>query len=242
MWSGNAVEVESVPAPAEPLAAPATEAEQPAALPEPAQAPAPVVTADGQPTPAPPKRTLKPRTVASAQPSTAASASEPSSESAGSTSVASFGSVGLPPGVRHLPSAFARALPEASYGDAGWEDLPLGGAGEFTLELTVDDEGKLGELVYTDPKQRDRLAAPLRHMVERAMILLKSGTFSIAQSTRESGRQRFKLSVEISQEAPPDEGVPFNKAYDSPRPGHPGNARILLRSGRRIYTRIWLVP
>ncbi len=250
VWSGYSVDVETVALTSDAPAAPATP-EKPVEPAEPAAAPPqPETTPETEPASAAerepairPKRASKPRAAATPSASENAPAAAAPGENDGLATTASFGSAGLPLHVRHLPGAFTRALPAVAYHDDGWAKLPLGPAGEFVVDLVVDEEGKLGELVYVDSKVRDRLSPPLRHMVEKAMVALRGGTFSVALKARESGRQRFKLSVEISQEAPPETaGVLFNKGYEAPRPGHPGNARFLLPSGRRIFTRIWLLP
>src|SRR5690606_28027889 len=64
----------------------------------------------------------------SATPTSAGSATSASEGSAASPAQDSgtFGAVGLPPGVRHLATAFARALPAWGYRDAAWSKLPAG--------------------------------------------------------------------------------------------------------------------
>jgi hypothetical protein len=154
-----------------------------------------------------------------------------------SASPSTFGAEGLPPGVRHLPKAFARALPQAGWRDSSWLELPLGHVGELEFELVVDEQGKLGELVYVDPKASARQPAPLRRMVERGLMMLRSGTFSLAPSARESGRQRLKIVAALSQVA----AAPETWSFDPPQPGRAGRSVFVLTSGLRMEARISLV-
>ncbi|HVJ18110.1 MAG TPA: hypothetical protein VM686_21970, partial [Polyangiaceae bacterium] len=138
---------------------------------------------------------------------------------------------------RHLPKAFARALPQAGWRDSTWQDLPLGDAGELVIELIVDEQGKLADLVYVDPKESQKQPAPLRRMVERCVTMLRSGTFSLAPSARESGRQRLKIEARLSQVETDKEKY----SSDAPAPGHAGNGEFILTSGLRMFARISIV-
>jgi hypothetical protein len=162
---------------------------------------------------------------------------EGSTAAAASAAPASFGAEGLPPGVRHLPKAFARALPQAGWRDNGWLELPLGRVGELVVELVVDEQGKLAELVYVDPKASQRQPAALRRMVERCVMMLRSGTFSLAPSARESGAQRLRIEAELSQ----TEAAPEAWSFEPPAAGRPGRGVFVLASGLRMEARISLM-
>jgi hypothetical protein len=261
-WSGSAVEVESIGVEQHSGATPGEEAPEEVAQPAPAS-PAAVEAPEAPPDrprrvspsaptntaalaersePKPEKRTLSPVEAALAageatfrgKQGTTDKSSETASTDPGP---ASFGGEGLPPGVRHLPKAFARALPQAGWRDSSWQDLPLGSVGELVIELVVDEQGKLDELVYVDPKASQRQPAPLRRMVERCVMMLRTGTFSLAPSARESGRQRLKVEAKLSQV----EAAPETWSFEPPAAGHPGKGVFVLTSGLRMEARISLL-
>ncbi len=99
----------------------------------------------------------------------------------------------------------------------------------------MNAEGKLGELSYPQPKLAAKQVAPVRHAVERTMLLLRAGTFSLAPNQLENGVQRLRIEFELSEV--PNEGAEgvdhFQKGFASaggraPRPQH---FRFELREG-----------
>ena len=158
------------------------------------------------------------------------------SAAATSHSHASLGAVGLPPGVRHLAKAFARALPEGGHRDAAWSELPLGPAGRAKVSIFVNEQGHI-EQAELDPAQQT--PEPLRRMIERTLLLLKSGTFSLDQQRVSAGIQRISVEVTLSQEATAgDEAdaplLMAKEGHQAPEPMHPGYARFTLNSGRHL--------
>jgi len=148
----------------------------------------------------------------------------------------SFGALGLPAGVRHFGKAFARALPASTYGDSRWSELPLGPFDTTLVEVTIDAEGKLAELA---PERQQTPPALVRSMLDRARLLLKSGVFSLDPERESAGRERWRLSVSVSEaQANPDENAKpsdlYNMGHQPPRPGQPGYARFTLNSGRHV--------
>jgi hypothetical protein len=143
-----------------------------------------------------------------------------------------------------LPYAFTRALPQASSGDEGWATLPLGAAGEIEISIPVNAEGKLGELSYPQPKLAAKQVAPVRHAVERTMLLLRAGTFSLAPNQLENGVQRLRIEFELSEV--PNEGAEgvdhFQKGFVAPEGGRPGRSTFVSSSGRRVEALVYVVP
>jgi hypothetical protein len=168
-------------------------------------------------------------------PSTAASGS-PSDNGVAS---GAFGAQGLPVGVRHLPKAFTRALSIADRSDPRWLTLAPGPAGEARVQIAIDDDGKLGELAYRDPDERDRLAPVVRHLLENTRLLLESGHFSVDPTALRAGVQRLRVRVEVVERAggsDPD-GDPNELReleYEAPTATKPGRGSFALNSGRRV--------
>lgn len=248
-WGARSVEVGTVPD----SVAPQPARSQPRA-PETAAAEKP------HPVPTPPDRTaererLEPSKVGAvrrARPAVRAAASQgpPSSPAASATEAAkaapagnaaaeaggSFGAVGLPQGMRHLATAFTRALPAGSYRDAAWLQLPLGKVGEAQVALHVSESGAL-EAVELTPAEG--VHPVLARMIQRAELLLKSGTFSLDQRKVRGGVERLLLEVTLAQrDANPDElAAPqqlFAQGYKPPTLSQPGFARFTLNSGRHM--------
>jgi hypothetical protein len=156
----------------------------------------------------------------------------------------SFGSAGLPAGVRHLPNAFTRALAIANRGDRRWRDLPLGQAGEARVELGVGEEGQLGELEFSDERQRDALAPVVRHLLDNTVLLLKNGRFSLDPRKERPGTARLRVVVEITERSDANpEGDPselFGVAWEAPSGRKPGKSGFILNSGRQVTAWVWV--
>ncbi len=178
----------------------------------------------------------------SGAPATSAQASEepraPAANSAES-GAGVFGAVGLPPGVRHLALAFARALPKGAHSDSAFRELPLGKLGEARVRLRVDEDGKLGPLEFVDERARDTLPAPIVRMLENALRLLAFGRFSLATDELEPGVLALRVRVELSEEAPSiAENAQPNHVRELKGPAsgaeNPKRAWFILNSGRRV--------
>ena len=227
---------ERAPERPEPASAPASqnENEKPAARDAPA-APAEAPRAAPRRAPSAPPRAAPtaPRAVAS---SSVASAAAPSASGATvSPEAGSFGAVGLPAGTQYFARAFARALPVV-LGDVGWLSQPLGPGGEASLDVAIDEGGRIAE-VTLDPK----VATPplLKRAIDRVFLLLKSGTFSLDGSRVQVGVERLALSVRLAEGAPnPDESADpklmNEKGHRAPTRERPGDAHLTFNSGRRV--------
>jgi hypothetical protein len=217
------------------LAAAAPSHEGVSAEPPPVRKPARAARVDSPPNPS--NRDKVART-ASGQPAAAlAAAPAPSAAAATSDAAGSLGNVGLPAGVRHLATAFTRALPAGGYRDAAWTELPLGKVGTASIALSVSDSGTLEE-VAIEPAQS--LSPVLGRMIDRAVLLLKSGTFSLdPRKVSGGGTEHLELEVTLStRPANGDElaapGGLFAQSFAPPQPDRPGYARFTLNSGRHI--------
>jgi hypothetical protein len=138
--------------------------------------------------------------------------------------------------VRHLAKAFARALPEGGHRDPAWSELPLGLAGRAVLTLHIDAEGHLEQAEFD---REIPTPAALKRMVERTLLLLKSGTFSIDKKSVSAGVERLAIEVTLTQEAtdPDETGAPLlmaKEGHQAPERGRPGYARFTLNSGRHM--------
>ncbi len=161
---------------------------------------APRVAPRAAPTAAPRAAPTAPRAVAS---SSVASAAAPSASGATvSPEAGSFGAVGLPAGTQYFARAFARALPVV-LGDVGWLAQPLGPGGEASLDVSIDEGGRIAQ-VTLDPES----ATPplLKRAIDRAFLLLKSGTFSLDGSRVQVGVERLALSVRLAEGTPNPDG------------------------------------
>jgi hypothetical protein len=184
----------------------------------------------------------------SAAPESAAADDPRASGAASATNAAGasapYGAVGLPPGVRHLPRAFTRALALANRGDTRWREIAAGRVGEAHLRLAVDAEGQLGELEYASEAERDRLAPVVQKLFSNTLLLLKNGRFSVDPQTLSAGVTRLRVTVEVTDGGPPGtDGDPvelFGLATAAPEPGKPGKSGFVLNSGRQVTAWVWI--
>jgi len=145
----------------------------------------------------------------------------------------------LPLGVRHLPKAFTRALGIASRGDPRWTLLPAGPVGEARFHLSVGEDGQLGDVEYDEPRSASELPEVLRRMLENIHTLLVSGRYSLDAKDVQSGVERLRVRVEITER--PADGDPeldptgLNELeYEAPNGHKPGRGSFRLNSGRRV--------
>ncbi len=154
-------------------------------------------------------------------------------------SAASFGAVGLPAGVRHLPTAFARAIALANRGDARFTSLPVGVVGEASVTLGVSEDGELGELDLGDDEAERRVAPVLKKLLDNTRLMLAHGRYSVDRTRLTPGVMRVSVRLVIEEEdrsAAPDRdpGELFAIDFEAPRPGKPGHGAFRLNSGRRV--------
>ncbi len=238
--------------PPEPVRAPPEQNATPAAdiAQRPKPEPAVPVVRDPEAAPAPrkPAPVAAPRAVKAAPSAVAsgsvASAAAPSASGAVvSPDAGSFGALGLPPGTQYFARAFARALPVV-LGDVGWLAEPLGPGGRASLDVSIDEGGRISE-IQLDPE----VPTPplLKRAIERVFILLKSGTFSLDGSRVRVGVERLALSVRLAQGTPnPDDSADpklmNEKGHRAPTRDRPGDAHLTFNSGRRVEVVIEMRP
>jgi hypothetical protein len=213
--------------------------------PEPAPEAARASAADGPTVPA--RAPVAPR--AAPNPARAAPEALPRLAAAGAPAAAGgagnpgpYGAEGVAGGRRDLPSSFVRALPPSISAEKDWPTLPLGSAGHVDLTLTIDDEGRAQ---LKDPLNPS-LSPPLRHLVQRTLILLASGRFSLSAANVASGTETLRMAVTLSQvEAAPgqqmESGGAFGLGFEPPTAQRPGRAFATLTSGRHVEVTVQLL-
>ncbi len=90
-----------------------------------------------------------------------------------------FGSEGLPPGVRSLPGAFARAIPPATGADPIWQSLPPGSQRPFTLAVEVDAQGHIASARILEAHDGSAIPPQFEHLRQRVIALLGAGLFAL---------------------------------------------------------------
>jgi len=154
-----------------------------------------------------------------------------------------MGTAGTIRGVRNLAMAFARAVPMADSGNPAWQTLPIGPAGSLEITIEVNDEGKL---VRATPADSFKAPNHLLRVVERTILLLKSGHFAISGTELGAGTMKLSLQATISQvetsvDNDPSATGPYALGFGSPQKNAPGYATFTLRSGRKVYIEISIV-
>jgi hypothetical protein len=185
---------------------------------------------------------------ATASPASSASAARPSDASAGTPSDAraassgsagpAFGAAGLPRGVRYLPYAYSRALPQGGWGVAGFRSAAPGRLCEAKLEIAVAEDRSIGPVDYGGEREREAVPPLCRTLFENARRLIVNGEFSLDEASLASGSMRFRVTVEVSDGEPredADEGPNGLFAVDGPaRAGRRFESSFRLNSGRRV--------
>ncbi|HET9953819.1 MAG TPA: hypothetical protein VFQ61_04930 [Polyangiaceae bacterium] len=145
--------------------------------------------------------------------------------------------------MRHFAKAFARALPAGCYADAGWLELPLGPVGRAVFAVHIDDTGHI-EQVERDPD----VPAPaiIQRMIERAIVLLRAGTFSLEPGRVSAGIEWMELHVVLSQTAAntdPDANGRHLRAegHETPTWQRPGRGYFTLNSGLHMEASLRLL-
>jgi hypothetical protein len=129
-------------------------------------------------------------------------------------------------------------------GDTAWQSLPLGAAGEASLDISIDEGGRISK-VELDPLVPT--PAILKRAIDRAFLLLNAGTFSLDGTRVQMGMERLALSVALSQvEKNPDDGANPNlmneKGHRPPTRERPGSSHLTFNSGRRVDVTIRMRP
>jgi hypothetical protein len=169
---------------------------------------------------------------------TATPSAAASGEGFASSAGDAFGMAGLPPGVRHLPKAFTRALNQGSWRVAGFRTVPAGKLCEGHVAIAVGADRRLGELEYPRDEERRALPALCRTMFENAHRLVANGEFSLDPKRLTDGTMRLRVEVHVSDGEPPTESdAPnelFSESYETPGAGKRGRSTFIFNSGRRV--------
>jgi hypothetical protein len=243
---GNSIEVDA-PTP-EVTEAPAAIAAEPEPEPEPVDVKALPAEPVVEPTPA--TVTAPPRPRPKVPPKPRSSASEASRDNAGSEAPANgapaagtFGQEGLAPGVRRLGYAFTRAIPAATPADEAWRDLPAGHVGTIRIELSVDENNRLGELKHWRARPGEPAPpAVLERMVQRTLLLLRAGQFALSGSNQ-PGSERLVIDVTLRDGVADEESSSnvVNKGFDGAAPGRPGRAHFRYGTGRTFEAKVTVI-
>jgi outer membrane biosynthesis protein TonB len=210
----------------------------PEAIPEPAPRP--------KPKPAPPEGVRRPRPSKPANPSSGvAAASSPAAadgnhEESTPAATGTFGAPDLPPGVRSLPSAFARAIPPATGADPIWQSLPTGTQKPFILAVEVDAEGHIASAKILGAHDGDESPPQFEHLRQRVIALLGGGLFAL-QNNGSAGRDLFRITITLSDRAVKEDSGPaelVERGFEPPRGSAPGRAYFTLASGRHFEAKV----
>lgn len=151
-----------------------------------------------------------------------------------------FGSRDLPPGVRSLPSAFARAIPPATGADPIWQSLPTGTQKSFVLAIEVDAEGHIASAKILGAHDGQDTPPQFEHLRQRVIALLGAGLFAL-QNNGTAGRDLFRITITLSDRAVKEDSGPaelVERGFEPPRGNAPGRAYFTLASGRHFEAKV----
>jgi len=199
---------------------------------------------DAEPVPKPKPVHVRPRPRKPASEATgiaaAATAAEGNHQANTPAATGAFGSEGLPPGVRSLPGAFARAIPPATGADPIWQSLPAGTQRPFILAIEVDAEGHIGSAKILEAHDGSEIPPQFEHLRQRVIALLGAGLFAL-QNNGAAGRDLFRITITLSDRAVKEESEPaplVERGFEPPRGNSPGRAYFTLASGRHFEARV----
>ncbi|MEI9941559.1 MAG: hypothetical protein WDO69_30460 [Pseudomonadota bacterium] len=259
-WLGaSAVEVDAVATPeVTPNIANAASSPESDSQPEAAAASEPATTSEAKPQPAAVERPPDAESVAKPKPiqarrrprrparpaagiaATEAAPADGSHEANTPAATGSFGSEGLPPGVRSLPGAFARAIPPATGADPIWQSLPTGTQRPFILAVEVDADGHIGSAKILDAHDGNETPPQFEHLRQRVIALLGGGLFAL-QNNSKAGHDLFRITITLSDRAMKEESEPaelVERGFEPPRGNAAGRAYFTLASGRHFEARV----
>jgi len=194
--------------------------------------------------PAPKPKPLRPRprkpASSAAGIAAAPAAAEGNHEANTPAATGAFGSEGLPPGVRSLPSAFARAIPPATGADPIWQTLPTGTQRPFILAIEVDADGHIGNAKIQGARDGQEIPPQFEHLRQRVIALLGGGLFAL-QNNGAAGRDLFRITITLSDRALKVESEPaelVERGFEPPRGNAAGRAYFTLASGRHFEAKV----
>jgi len=192
----------------------------------------------------PKPKPIRPRPRKPAQAATAIAAAPAAAEGSHDANTpaatGAFGSEGLPPGVRSLPSAFARAIPPATGADPVWQSLPTGTQRPFILAVEVDAEGHIASAKILEAHDGNEIPVQFEHLRQRVIALLGGGLFAL-ENNGKAGRDLFRITITLSDRAVKEQSGPaelVERGFEPPRGNAPGRAYFTLASGRHFEARV----
>ena len=84
----------------------------------------------------------------------------------------------------------------------------------------------------------------VKNAVQRTLLLLRAGTFSLSRDKLENGVQKLRVVFDVS-EVPNDgqgEVDHYQKGFVAPEGGRPGRSIFVSSSGRRVEARVYVLP
>ncbi len=148
--------------------------------------------------------------------------------------------------VGSLGRAFTRAAPRAAFRDPAWHALPMGRVGKVVFSIALDDAGRLTSSPLEFEADPEPLAL-LKHLVERAVLMLRAGSFALTPQGIEAGSQRFELSAQVRQVEALDDALAEPRDLRQigrqvePTRVRPGKANFTYNSGRQVELTVRLL-
>jgi hypothetical protein len=138
-----------------------------------------------------------------------------------------------------LDKAFVRAITAASHRDPYFRSSAAGFVGSARIRLSVDAEGKLGEMV-TQPKE---VGEAISRVLGRTALLLRSGRFALPSGVG-AGVIDLELDIALSDGPPAEDAddatATVSMGFTPPTASKAGRAYFTLASGRRFEATVVL--
>ena len=132
-----------------------------------------------------------------------------------------------------------RAITAATHRDPYWRSAPAGSVGSARIRLSVDADGKLGEMV-TEPRE---VEAAIGRVLTRTALMLKSGRFALPQG-QGAGVVQIELEIVLSDGAATEDAddptATVTMGFTPPTHTKAGRAYFFLASGRRFEATVRL--
>lgn len=125
-----------------------------------------------------------------------------------------------------------------------WATLPVGRVGRVAVRLRVGESGALEDVSIEEPDSQGEV---LQRIIERTVLLLRAGTFSLDPRKLQNGTERLSLEVRVAQRPPnpDDSSLPqhlYAQGHEAPTAERPGYARVTLNSGLTLDITLRLEP
>ncbi len=132
------------------------------------------------------------------------------------------------------------AVTAATNRDPFWDAQALGDAGSARLEIELDADGH----ITATNTGKEELAPPLRRLVDRTLLLLKTGRFALSAPGLSAGKEVFRIEVTLSRGAATEDydnpRDTVSLGFDPPSPSAAGRAYFVHASGLRFEAKVTL--